>query len=144
MTNRESLFVDWGLVPDHTIPDLNSTSSSTKVMHIDDYEFGRITIDGEVFRKDVVIFPDHVQSNWWRREGHELHPDDIQSILDARPELLIVGKGYYGRLKVLDSAKKKFEEIGCELIAMNTKKACTLYNERASEKKTIAAFHLTC
>jgi hypothetical protein len=113
-------------------------------MHIDEYDFGKIRVDGKEYQNDMIILPDHVYSNWWRRRGHEFHPDDLSKIIEARPDLLIVGKGYYGRMRVLDETKKKIEEIGCELVAEKTEAACSLYNERESEGRVVAALHLTC
>lgn len=113
-------------------------------MHIDEYGFGKIRIDGKEYENDVILLPGQVYSDWWRRKGHELHPDDLSRIVEAEPELLIVGKGYYGRMKVLDAAKKKIEAIGCQLIARKTEEACSLYNEKESEQRVVAALHLTC
>ena len=42
--------------------------------------------------------------------------------------------------EVEEWAKKR----GVELIAVPTKEACRIYNEKSKEKKTVAALHLTC
>lgn len=113
-------------------------------MKIDSYSFGEIVIDGERHTNDVIIFPDHVEGNWWREEGHSLHPEDISEILDFRPEVLIVGIGAYGRMKVPSNTEEKIESMGVELIIQKTEKACETYNEKAGSKKVVAALHLTC
>lgn len=35
-------------------------------MAIEDYEFGRITIDGATYTSDVIIRPEGVDDSWWR------------------------------------------------------------------------------
>lgn len=62
-------------------------------MQIDRYRFGHINIAGHSYDADVIIFPDHVQKNWWRREGHRLATDDIETVLAQKPKLLVVGTG---------------------------------------------------
>ena len=54
---------------------------------IDSYSFGNITSDNQKFNKDLIIFPDHINSNWRRKTGHLLTEDDIAEILDYKPEV---------------------------------------------------------
>ena len=37
---------------------------------IESYGFGRMKIDGVTYTSDLIIFADHVKSDWWRIEGH--------------------------------------------------------------------------
>ena len=39
---------------------------------IDRYEFGRIVVDGHQETLDLIVLPDRVVRNWWRRDGHGL------------------------------------------------------------------------
>jgi len=39
---------------------------------IEHYSFGRIVIDGKEYTKDLIIYPDKIRANWWRKEGHKL------------------------------------------------------------------------
>jgi hypothetical protein len=43
---------------------------------IDHYEFGQIVVDARQETKDLIILPDRVVRNWWRRDGHALVLDD--------------------------------------------------------------------
>ena len=81
-------------------------------MKIQNYEFGRVKIDGETYNNDVIILPDRVVPDWWRKSGHEVHIEDIEEILRAAPEVLIVGTGYYDLLKVLGDTEEKLAEFG--------------------------------
>ncbi|MHC1599593.1 MAG: Mth938-like domain-containing protein [Candidatus Methanospirareceae archaeon] len=111
---------------------------------INSYDFGRIVIDGTVFATDVIIFPDRVEDNWWRRDGHILHVADIESVVEEKPEVLIVGTGKYGIMKVLSQTREYIESKGIELIVEPTEKACEIYNRISQAKKVVAALHLTC
>ncbi|MDW8045350.1 MAG: Mth938-like domain-containing protein [Nitrososphaerota archaeon] len=113
-------------------------------MRIDSYEFGKIVIDGKEYRSDVIIYPDRVDSKWWRKVGHELCIDDIKDIINEKPEVLVVGTGYNGYMKVLPETKKFLESRGVELIVEKTTSACEIYNQLSRSKKVVAALHLTC
>jgi len=75
---------------------------------INSYSFGHITIDNQKFTKDLIIYPDHINSNWRRKISHLLSEDDITEILDYKPEILIVGNGDYGLMKADDRLKVTF------------------------------------
>lgn len=36
-------------------------------MRIDANSFGSMTVDGTVYRSDLIIFPQRISTNWWRR-----------------------------------------------------------------------------
>jgi hypothetical protein len=113
-------------------------------LKIENYEFGRVKIDGETYHNDVIILPDRIVPDWWRKSGHEVHIEDIEDILKAAPEVLIVGTGYYDLLRVLGDAEERLAEIGCQIIKQNTKEAWKVYNELANTKRVVAVLHLSC
>ena len=112
---------------------------------IDSYGFGYITINGKRYTNDVIVFPNRVEDNWWRKEGHRLQIEDIEAVVEEKPEVLVVGTGYYGLLKISAETVEFLKSKGVELIAQKTRDACTTYNRLVeSRKKVIAALHLTC
>ena len=111
-------------------------------MIIDSYDFGRIVVDGKAYTSDVIIFPNRAKDNWWRKEGHALHIEDIELVVAEKQEVLIVGTGNYGLLEVLPETKEYIESKGIELIVEPTDKACEMYNEVSKDKKAVAAFTL--
>jgi len=111
---------------------------------IEDYRFGHIVIDGQSYSNDVIIFPDRVMSNWWRDQGHSLSVDDLDKVLAASPQVLIIGKGANGRMSVPAGTRNRVEEQGIEVIIHKTEKACQVYNQISEEKEAVAALHLTC
>lgn len=114
---------------------------------IKNYAFGKIEINSGVYTSDVIIYPDKVDSSWWRKQGHLLVPEDLQDAVKAHPDILVVGTGDSGLMRVPDSTKQWIRSQGTELVVEPTKKACSIYNnlcESEESKKIIAALHLTC
>ena len=64
---------------------------------LDDYGFGRVTVDGSEQTRDLIVLPDRVVNDWRRRDGHSLVIEDLDVVLDELPQRLIVGVGAYGR-----------------------------------------------
>jgi hypothetical protein len=113
-------------------------------MKIEHYSFGSITIDGSTYTSDVIIYPDRVNASWWRKEGHNLNIVDLTDVLKARPDVLLVGTGSSGLMKVPKETLSHLESKGIEVHVSLTAKAVELFNNLQSERKVIAAFHLTC
>lgn len=114
-------------------------------MKIKSYEFGRIEIDGKVYTSDVIIYDAHVDSSWWRKEGHYLQIEDIEEILKVKPDIIIIGTGKFDTMKVSNEVRKELESRGIEFMYANTDGACNRHNEiSGSGKKVVTALHLTC
>lgn len=111
---------------------------------IESYGFGRMRVSGVTYTSDVLIFPDSVKSEWWRIEGHKVHVEDLEEVLRAKPEVVVVGTGYYGLLKVLPETEKQLQTEGIRILAARTGEAYKLYNAFSQSNRIIGAFHLTC
>jgi hypothetical protein len=112
---------------------------------IESYSFGGMTVKGENHRNDLKVINDRIIGNWWRGEGHVLYAADIDDILYADVEILVVGTGAYGGMKVTDEAAKALEARAIKLLAVPTKEAVSIFNSlRAKGKQVAGAFHLTC
>jgi hypothetical protein len=111
---------------------------------IEDYHFGSITVDGKTYTGDIKIISGEVVSDWWRIEGHKLAVADIEDILDAGPDVLVVGKGDPGLMEVLPETEKLLEELGILLVAKPTAEALKTYNSLLGQRKVAFAAHLTC
>lgn len=114
--------------------------------NIENYEFGRITIDGKTYTNDLIIFPDKIKSDWWRDEGHLLQVQDLTEVWEEKPDKLIVGKGAKGVMDIDSEVMSKCEKLNMELVAKKSKKACEYYNDLGDKekKKAVLAIHLTC
>jgi hypothetical protein len=113
---------------------------------IKDYSFGHIQVGNQTYTNDLIILPDRLVTNWWRDEGHVLKAGDLDAVLemDDAPEILIVGQGAYGRMRVARAAHDALAAAGIELIAKSTEQACEEYNALRGHRRIAAALHLTC
>jgi hypothetical protein len=114
-------------------------------MQITHYTFGKITIDGKTYRSDVIITSNNVKDNWWRKEGHNLAIADLDNILDANPEVVIIGSGYYGRMQVPEVTREFLKEKGIQVEVVPTSDAVEKFNQLQQEcARIVAVLHLTC
>jgi hypothetical protein len=111
---------------------------------IETYRFGHIVIDGQAYSRDVIILPDRVLGGWWRKQGHVLHPDDLDVVFKIAPEVLVVGQGAYGRMEVPFKTREALQAAKIELIALSTEEACQAYNRLREQRAIAATLHLTC
>ncbi len=114
---------------------------------IDSYEFGVIVVDGKRYTSDIIIFQERILDGWWRKEGHRLSADDLKDVLnsDPQPQVIVMGTGYSGLVKVSHEVGEVLKTRKIEFIAEPTKQACETYNRLLkSGRNVVAAFHLTC
>lgn len=114
-------------------------------MEIEKYEFGEIVIGGKKYTRDLIIFPDRIRENWWREKGHSLCMKDLKEVIDYKPEILIIGTGYSGVMRVPESLIQEIERIGIKVIVKPTKEVLAIFNEFIKKNKNaVCALHLTC
>jgi hypothetical protein len=111
---------------------------------IGSYSFGRIIINGNTYTSDVIIYPGRVDASWWRKKGHLLCLTDLAEALQAKPEVLVIGTGYAGVMRVPRETVDRIISQGIEVKVERTAKAIEVYNELQGAKTVIAALHLTC
>ncbi len=113
---------------------------------IEGYTPGRVLVDGVEHTRDVIVLPDRVVGEWWRRDGHSLATEDLDEVLDELPERLIVGCGYAGRLRPSAAVTEELRRRGTEVEALRTEDAVARYQElaEANPAAVAAALHLTC
>ncbi len=111
---------------------------------IDSYSFGRMVVNNQTYTSDLIIFSDRIQSSWWRKTGHRLCVVDLDDVFSEDLDVLVIGTGFNGLMKVEDDVKQKAQATGVELIIDKTEKAVQRFNEICLSKQTVGAFHLTC
>ncbi len=111
---------------------------------VDSYSFGRIVISGKTYTSDPIIYPDRIDPSWWRKTGHNLCLEDISNIFHENFEVLIIGTGYFGLMRVAEEVIQHAKSQGFEIFIEKTKNAVDEFNRISEQKKTIAALHLTC
>jgi hypothetical protein len=113
---------------------------------IESSAFGRMTIDGLSYTSDLFIYPDgRVKDGWWRQRGHALTVDDILTLVDAAPDLIVAGTGTSGRMRPDADLSSFLRERGIGFIAEPTPRAVNIYNDNVVAGLVVGAcFHLTC
>ena len=115
------------------------------MMQIEDYTFGKIIVDGQVYKSDVIITPETVIDSWWRKQGHRLDKSDLNEILGANPDCLLVGTGYYGRMNIPNETIQYLQSINIQLNYAPTGDAIKqLRHLQQRCSRIVAALHLTC
>lgn len=110
---------------------------------IEDYNFGKIKIDGKEYTHDLIVSGDGIDS-WWRTDSHWVGIEDVKKIIEDKPKTVIFGTGYSGIMEVPKETKNYLEKLGIEVIIEPTKKACDTYNKLFENPGVVAALHLTC
>jgi hypothetical protein len=112
--------------------------------YIDNYRFGHIIVDGKEYTSDIKILFDHIETNWRRKSGHNLELSDIEDTIAAQPEVIIIGIGSSGVMKISAEVIRTITANNIKLIIEKTQSACEIYNEVSGIRKVVAALHLTC
>ena len=113
---------------------------------IDSYSFGCMIINSKPYLKDLILLPDGtILHPWWRKAGHTLSLPDIQEIIAAAPDILVIGTGSPGMMQPEQTLSSELESRGIETKVMPTKEAAQEYNSLFEQGRNLAAcFHLTC
>jgi hypothetical protein len=110
---------------------------------LEDYSFGRLTVDGQEHKRDLIVLPDRVVPDWRRRDGHSLAMEDLAEVLDDLPARLVLGVGAQSQLRPDPAVIAELERRGVTVECLTTDAAVRRYGE-LDERRTAAALHLTC
>jgi hypothetical protein len=111
-------------------------------MKVEGYTFGKSTIGGTTYDRDLILTPGGVVSTWWRGRGHRLVLDDLRDVDLGGARRIVVGTGYFGRMSVDGEVPKHFHVLGVQFTAVHSRRAVAAFNE-AGEGAALA-IHLTC
>jgi hypothetical protein len=116
-------------------------------VRFNDYEFGRIDIDGVTYEHDVVIDRGEIRrrkkkaSKKFREEfGHT--PLSVEEDIPWKCTRLVIGTGAQGRLPVMDDVTREARDRRIELVVLRTEEAIKVLEKHP--KKTNAVLHVTC
>lgn len=114
-------------------------------MAIEEYNFGKIKIEGKIYDHDVEVDWQGKVLKWWRKESHLVDFEDLKRALEKEPKIIVIGTGAYGVAKVTQKAQEKILEKEIKLIVDQTSQAVKTFNFLLEKKeKVIGLFHLTC
>jgi hypothetical protein len=111
--------------------------------------FGSVTIEGQVFRHDVII---RLSGKVKKRKkklskavygtSHTISLDEAKHVYQSGAEQLIIGTGQYGLVELSDRARDYFQLKGCHVDLLRMKQAIRAWN--TAEGAVIGLFHVTC
>ena len=112
---------------------------------ITEFSFGRIVVGGQICNSDIKIVQGNLALNWWRKSGHSVEIDDVQDVLDSGSEILVIGTGQPGYMKITESLRRHLETNNIQLIEEPTAKAIQTFNRFYTEGKRVSGgFHVGC
>jgi hypothetical protein len=116
---------------------------------IDKTRFGSITVGGEVYRHDLLLYPDgevrprpKELSNAVYGTSHVVSLAEAKHVYREGVERLIVGTGLTGVTRLSEEAFAFLHEQGCRVDRYPTRRAIKAWNE--ARGAVIGLFHITC
>lgn len=115
-------------------------------MRFEDFSFGSIRIDGEIYEHDVVVDRGEIRerkkgpSKQLRASGHT--PLSAREDIPWRCSRLVIGTGANGSLPVLDDIQQEATRRKVDLVMLPTLEAIGLLTETTDD--TNAILHVTC
>jgi hypothetical protein len=112
---------------------------------ITDFSFGRIVANGQTCNNDIKIIQGILVPDWWRKSGHTVEIGDVQDALEKDPEILVIGKGQPGYMKISDALREHLANRNVTLIEEPTAKAIETFNRLFKEGRRVSGgFHVGC
>lgn len=116
----------------------------------DSSSFGEVVINGRSYG-DVLVVGNQVEERNDPRLERELGSDhlvgdwEVKELLSNDPEVVIIGSGVSGVLRVQPQIREQFKKVKVELVVLTTPQAIEEYNSLVSMgKKVNALIHSTC
>jgi len=111
--------------------------------------FGHLEIDGEMYRKDVVVDGGKIRKRdkgpskerYAKKWGHT--PLTAAEEMPWGGKRLIVGTGAHGELPIWPDVREEAARRGIEIEALPTEEACKLVKDLDADE-VYAIFHVTC
>ncbi len=108
------------------------------INYFQSYSNNAITIKDVEYQRSLILTPEAIIADWEPIHIDLLCGDNIQTIVDLKPEVILIGTG-----KLLKFPKPKlYAEIASKNIGiefMDTHAACRTYNILATESRKVAA-----
>lgn len=119
-------------------------------MKIDSVSWGNIVVNGQKFGQ-VIITGDRVRERGREKleklfgATHVVGDWEVEELLSENPQIIIIGTGQFGVLKVSDEIKEKLTRSGAEIKVLLTPAAVAEFNRKINEGKNVnALIHTTC
>ena len=113
---------------------------------IDNYIYGCITINRKDYKKDIYITANNAvvtRKRTLNRNTLEVSPAEIKFLLKAEPDVIVIGTGKIGWLKVPKEIPKLCKKANVKLEIFTTKKAGNRFNWYFGKNRVAGLFHIT-
>jgi polyphosphate kinase 2 (PPK2 family) len=109
---------------------------------IQEFEYGKVVIDNQVFENDVFVRTDGSIAEWKRGKEHEITVADIEPGLEHKPSTIIFGIGTIGNVVLTPEAIDRLKQAKIKVISHKTEKAIDTYRHISSKDEVMAFFHI--
>lgn len=106
------------------------------IFRIRAYDENSITINETIYYQNILLFETTLISPWTNKAPSQLVYEDFVTLIDMRPELLVVGTGK-AQLFFAQSITAMFQQHHIGLETMTTGAACRTYTVLASEDRKV-------
>lgn len=113
---------------------------------IEKYTFGTMVINGKSYTSDLLISSSSgIHPSWWRKQGHRVEVEDIETVLDENTAQVLLGQGQPGRMIASDRLKTYLAARKIQLFEEPTPAIVERVNVLLkTDDSFVAGFHLTC
>lgn len=117
---------------------------SPRITHL---SWGRVETEGGVF-KDARLYPGGAEEWDWNETGtgHDpgIQPADVERLLEMGATVIILSRGFYGRLGVAPETLEMLEAREIPVHVARTGEASGLYSSLRETERVGALIHSTC
>ena len=111
--------------------------------------WGRVEIEGrEGALRDAKLYPGGSREWDWNETGTRHSPGigagDVDELLERGAEVVVLSRGFHGRLGVREETLRMLEERGVVAHVLLTEEAVRLYNDLRADERVGALIHSTC
>ena len=123
---------------------MERTALSPRITNL---SWGRLDVEEGSFR-DAKLFPGGSREWDWNETGTRhvpgIQPSDVEELLEHGATVVVLSRGFYGRLGVCRETLRLLEDEGVWVRVEKTEGAVELYNELRERERVGALIHSTC
>jgi len=123
---------------------MDRTAYSPRITHL---SWGRLETESGVF-KDARLYPGGAEEWDWNETGTShspgIQPADVEKLLERGVTVVILSRGFHGRLGVAPETLRMLEERNIPTQIAQTGEAAYLYDELRETENVGALIHSTC
>ena len=116
---------------------------------IRELSWGRVEVEGrDKTLRDAKLYPGGSGEWDWNETGTRhapgVGPDDVEELLEHGASVVVLSRGFDGRLGVREETLRMLETRGVSTYVLLTEEAVRLYNELRASERVGALIHSTC